>query len=121
MATAIAFNSSLTVNHLKVVGEGFMRNCSNFAQSLTFDQVTSIGGYFMNNCHNFTGPLVCNSPSSADGLTYSDFTLVTSNSSDAMFATGVTLTGPYATVWKNKFYDLNNPSIHRFRKLIVSQ
>lgn len=116
---SISFDNA---SSLERIGNNFLMGCTSFNAQFTLpDSLTEVGESFMRGCSSFTGPLVCNSPSSATGLTYSDYTLGTSNPSDAMFATGVTLTGPYATVWKNKFPDLNDQAYIHYRKLIVSQ
>ncbi|MBO7731571.1 MAG: leucine-rich repeat protein [Methanobrevibacter sp.] len=125
MRNCTSFNSSLTLGeNLVEIRDNFLRGCSAFAQSLTIpsglwehSSITSvIGNYFMQNCNNFTGPLVCNSPSVSTKILQSNNVLSTETSTAPMYTTGVTLTGPYAQVWKDALSDRTSSP---YRKLIV--
>lgn len=110
-----SFNSALTLgNDLKGLDSRFLYQCSSFAQSITLPSNIEFfsSARFMYNCNSFTGPLTCNvSLPSAD-----NYILATTDSSAAMYTTGVTLTGTYAQAWKDALADRDSSP---YRKLIV--
>lgn len=115
-----SFNSSITINdNCEYIGGAFLRNCISFAQSLSLPSginpaLSSPGDRFMQECRSFTGPLVCNCP--AAQMTSSSNVLSTTDSTALLYTTGVTLTGPYAQAWKDRFPDRDSSP---YRKLIV--
>ena len=111
-----AFNSSITLNdNMKTIGLRFMNTCSKFAQPLSIPSGLEqpIQTRFMYNCKSFTGPLACNS--SLMPAT-DQYILSTTDSAGAMYATGVTLTGTYASDLKTALPDRDSSP---YRKLIV--
>ena len=124
MQNCTLFNSAITLNdNTEVIGDRFMIGCSSFAQPFSIpsglistNAVTNNPGQrFMQNCNNFTGPLVCNFSVSSKFPT-DNYVLSTTNSSSPVYATGVTLTGPYAEAWKTALPDRTSSP---YRKLIV--
>lgn len=124
MQNCTSFNSAITINDdVEVIADRFMIGCSSFAQSFSIpsglistNAVTSNPGQrFMQNCSNFTGPLVCNFSVTSKFPT-DNYTLSTTFSSGPIYATGVTLTGPYAQAWKNALPDRTSSP---YRKLVV--
>lgn len=120
--TCSSFNSALDLGSVEVIGQHFMDGCTAFAQSLTIpgtipDASNSVGAYFMYNCNNFIGPLVCNAPTKNASLPTSNQTLATQDNAAPMYATGVTLSGPYASIWKNKY---SNRTSSPYRNLTVA-
>lgn len=118
-----SFNSTINLGSVEKIARYFMHDCTAFAQPLsiptTIASVSSaISGDFMRGCNNFTGPLECNAPTSSGYLATSTGTLSTTNSSAPMYATGVTLTGPYASAWKFRYDDRTSSP---YRKLILSE
>ena len=121
-----SFNSSLTINDdCETIGGSFLRGCTAFAQSFSIPSGLSMssdlinpGGRFMNDCKNFVGPLVCNCPTTRLATSGSDFNymLATADNTAAMYTTGVTLTGTYASNWKAALPDHDSSP---YRKLIV--
>lgn len=115
-----SFNSSLTLNTNTVrIGQNFLYDCTSFAQSFTMPAgvkpeggIEAVGGFFMYNCKNFVGPLVCSTPNAPSGSS----TLGTNDATAPMYATGVTLTGTYASTWKTALPDRDSSP---YRKLIV--
>jgi hypothetical protein len=115
------FNGNVNLNDgCKIIGSGFMQNCWGFDKSFVIPSGlealgtdSNPGSQFMRECKKFTGPLVCNSYNAA---MVDNNTLSTNDSSKPLYATGVTLTGPYAQQWKDAF---PNRTSTPYRKLIV--
>jgi hypothetical protein len=115
------FNGNVNLNDgCKIIGGSFMQNCWGFDKSFVIPSGlealgtdSNPGTSFMRECKNFTGPLVCNS---YNATIDDDNTLSTKDSSKPLYATGVTLTGPYAQQWKDFFRDRTSSP---YRKLIV--
>lgn len=115
------FNGNMNLNDdCKIIGSSFMLNCWSFAKSFAIPSgLETLGAnsnpstQFMKECKNFTGPLVCNSYSL---LGSDNNTLSTNTTSNPLYATGVTLTGPYAQQWKTALPDRTSSP---YRKLIV--
>ena len=121
MNICVSFNSAISLGGVETIGSNFMTGCTAFAQSLTIpatisDNTATIGAPFMYNCNNFTGPLVCNAPTRNQALGSSTQTLATTDSTAPMYATGVTLSGPYASIWKNRY---SNRTSSPYRNLTV--
>lgn len=120
------FNGNVILNDdCRIIKGSFMVNCWNFTkpfaipsglESLGDGGDVNPGQYFMNNCRAFTGPLVCNSYVFGSGANSDNNTLSTTNNTVAMYTTGVTLTGPYASNWKSFF---PNRASSPYRKLII--
>jgi hypothetical protein len=115
------FSGNINLNDgCKIIGGSFMLNCWNFNKSFvipsgleTLGADSNPGSQFMKECKSFTGPLVCNS---YNIIANNNNTLSTNDSSKPLYATGVTLTGPYAQQWKDAFPDRTSTP---YRKLIV--
>lgn len=120
-----SFNSEITLNDdILTIGSRFMYGCSSFAQPFTIPSglLTSNflsrnpGERFMHNCNSFVGPLVCNAPVDSSKIPNDNYALATTSATAAMYTTGVTLTGTYATQWKAALPDRTSSP---YRKLIV--
>ena len=112
-----SFNNNLKLSKLEKIGGNFMQLASSFAQQLTLPStLTTVGSNFMYRCNNFVGPLVCNAPSSDSGLYSNNYSLGSNSSSAKCYTTGITLTGTYASVWKNRYPDRTSQP---YRKLIL--
>lgn len=109
-----SFNQEITIPaNVTTIQSAFMQKCTSFTQTLTIPStIISIGTLFMYNCDNFTS-LVCNG---GTALANSNQTLATQTNTAPMYVTGVTLTGTYATNWKNKYADRTSTP---YRKLIL--
>ena len=124
MQNCTSFNSAITINNdVEIIADRFMIGCTSFAQSFSIPSglistsavTNNPGQRFMQNCNNFTGPLVCNFSASSKFPT-DNYTLTTTGASNPIYATGVTLTGPYAAQWKAALPDRTSSP---YRKLIV--
>lgn len=120
-----SFNSEITLNNdMLTIGSRFMQGCSSFAQSFTIPSgllssnvlTKNPGERFMHNCNSFVGPLVCNAPVNSSKIPTDKYALATTSATAAMYTTGVTLTGTYATQWKAALPDKASSP---YRKLIV--
>lgn len=95
------------------IGDGFMQGCSRFEGNVILPStIPSIGTSFMRNNNKFIGTLVCN----CSAHPTDNGSLSTSSSSAVMYTTGVTLTGTYASDWKNALADRDTSP---YRKLIL--
>lgn len=118
-----SFNQALDLTGIGQIRDYFLSGCTAFDKSLTIpDTIISsssyrgIGGYFMYNCKNFVGPLVCNAPTATSDIGSSNYSLATDDAGAAIYTTGVTLTGSYKNIWKNRFSDRTSSP---YRKLIL--
>lgn len=111
-----ALNHTVTLgSKITELGTNFMQECRAFAQNFTVPStITTLGTGFMRNCNNFTGNLVCNS--SVHPLSGDNYALSTTSATATMYTTGVTLTGTYASEWKNALADRDSSP---YRKLIL--
>lgn len=110
------FNSELILPTSPTsIGQSFMDGFSAFDQPLTVpDTVTSVGTSFMHDCANFIGPL---NVGKSSGVTSNIYSLATSRATNPMYATGVTLIGENAQVWKDALPNADTGS--QLRKLIL--
>lgn len=120
LANCDHFNKPIVLpNSVTWIGRGFLQYCDSFAQSVTLPSaLATVEMDFLYRSDNFVGPLVCNGPSSDSGISSSTTMLSTRSNTAPMYTTGVTLTGPYASVWKNRLPDRTSAP---YRKLVVSQ
>lgn len=117
MDNCVSFNSAISLGGVEAIESSFMSGCTAFAQSLIIPGSTGrIESGFMYNCNNFIGPLVCNAPTTSAALIGSNQTLATQDNAAPMYATGVTLSGSYASIWKNRFSDRSSSP---YRKLVI--
>lgn len=119
MRGCTTFNQPLIIpNSVTAIGQDVLRECSSLSKSVTLpNALGSVGSNFMHLCDSFTGPLVCNSPSTTGVLASNTRTLATTNANAPMYVAGVTLTGPYANIWKSRYADRTSSP---YRKLIAS-
>lgn len=114
-----SFNQPITLpSGLVRIGEFFLDECGSFSQALQIpSSVTSVGTYFMADCRSFTGLLTVDTsahPSDTSSLASNGF------KTDPMVQTGITLSGTYASTWKNALPDNYGPGAARpYRKLIL--
>lgn len=114
LAGCYALNHTITLgSKITELGTNFMQDCRGFTQNFTVpSNITTIGTGFMRGCNNFTGNLVCATsthPSDNNALS-------TTSATAAMYTTGVTLTGTYASDWKTALADRDSSP---YRKLIL--
>lgn len=99
------------------IGSSFLNKAHMFAQSLTLPaSVTEVGNYFMCDAYAFTGPLLVEGaalPSHNDEYSLS---VDEAHQTSPMYATGVTVQGPYANYWGSYLPNITYP---RYRKLII--
>ena len=142
MSGCSSFNQPLTIPAaVTTIGQSFLHGCSSFNQPLTLHEgITSIGAYFlqdatsfsqnlsipstltsmigtnfMYNCKSMTGTVTWNVPILGSSASNSNFS--TTDSSAAMYTTGITFDGPYGAEYA-QFYANSNSS--PYRKIICA-
>lgn len=113
------FNQNMVLpSALTSIGNYFMATCKAFSKPLEIPAtVNSVGSRILTNSNNFIGPLICNAPSDGTKITNHNGSLSTTMSDAPMYVTGITLTGTYASVWKDRLADRTTSP---YRKLIVA-
>lgn len=110
------FNSPIEMRgSITAIGVRMLGACSSFTQPLRIPgTVRSVGTYFMHDCRNFVGPLTLET----DAHPTDNYSLGTTLITAPAYATGVTLEGPYAQVWKDALPDR---TASPYRKLLLAE
>lgn len=111
-----AFNKSLVLpSSIKSIGTNFLSYAPAYAQPLTVHSgITSIGTNFLASPRDFIGPLTVSSTAAPTDYN----SLTASSASYPSYATGITLQGATANVWKTALPDRSSGNL--YRKLIVA-
>lgn len=115
-----AFDSPVEFSdNLTDIGTFFLGGCLSFAQPVTLpDNLETVGDSFMTSTPRFLGPLVTGTQAPTFAAT--DYnTLAVASSNVPSYTQGVTVTGPTAQAWIDKFPN-GATSTGLYRKLVLS-